>query len=78
MQNFGSIRPAKLFLQLFEKLAFSEIFVWLLHIKMNLGEKFPPDFSYGKSVYFLKNPVILNSHKKSLVGSNNLKICILA
>ena len=32
----------------------------------------------GKSIYFLKNLVILNSHKKSLVGSNNLKICILA
>ena len=42
------------------------------------GKKLPPDLlSYGKSISLLKNLVILNSHKKSLVGPNNLKICIL-
>ena len=35
-------------------------------------------FSCEKSIKFLKSLVILNSHKKSLGGPNNLKICILA
>ena len=47
--------------------------------KNELGGKFPPNlFSCGKCIKFLKNLVILNSHKKSLGGPNNLKICILA
>ena len=32
----------------------SEIFIWLLHIKINLGKKFPPDLSsYGKSISYV-------------------------
>ena len=38
------------------KLPFSEIFIGLLHIKMNLGEKFPPDlFSYGIHIILEKS-----------------------
>ena len=43
------------------------------------GKKFPPDLiSYGKSINCWKIWWFLNGQKKSLVGPNNLKICILA
>ena len=44
------------------------------------GKGFPQICFHMESPYnsILKNLVILNSHKKSLIGPNNLKICILA
>ena len=46
---------------------------------MNLGEISSPRFVFIWKVNIIfENLVILNSHKKSLVGPNNLKICILA
>ena len=60
------------------KLPFSEIFIWLLHIKMNLGEK-----SFPQICFHMESPYnswkiwwFLNSYKKSLLGPNNLKICV--
>ena len=35
------------------KIAVSEIFIWLLHIKMNLGEKFPPDLVFIWKVHII-------------------------
>ena len=47
--------------------------------KNELGGKVSPRFVFIWKVHIiLEKSGILNSHKKSLVGSNKLKICILA
>ena len=49
----GKCDNAKLFLQMFESCCFSEIFLWLLHIKMNLGEESSPRLVFVWKVHII-------------------------